>query len=240
MTNQDREIICSVSPGQFDAFKKILINISKNTKLEKFEIQQSKLLQNINRGGSILYVNFHEQLGGHYSFSFVNKGDIVKRLDIFSGNDKTHFVVDKIKKKLYLTNQRYSCDFPLVSNDHKQELKIPELSYVGKNIVFDDLKRIRAKLKGRREAVLSIADDELVEIILHNGVSIILNEILTDIDKKKYRLLSKSFLILDGYEAYMKLAKENQNYWIITQTIMGEKMCAYIFEQFKPKANMIT
>ena len=234
--NIENGAIANVAPGKFDAFRKILCNIYNNIRPSRIDVFDSQLQIPFNGRASFLLVDFTGLIGPGKTFGFTLDTGLQNKLKFFTGNEVVEIV--ESGGSISIANQRYWCEFSKGVMTHPAIPDLPEVSDDHKTGIVSELRRLRPKLRKHPVIKLQVIDDCLVKAFLPGGVELTFTEkgILNIEGAKSLLLPSKSFLVLDGYEAYINLIREGDTYWLITKTFMGVDMSATVYERFQKKA----
>ena len=224
-----------MSPATYNGFRKVVGQIIKNLNLYDVVIRNSSLVESIDNGSTVVIADFYSLLKCRKSFSFQDAPDAIRKMKEVGGNGDVRFIRSLTSCKIEVNNNLHSFELDTVQTTNKVILSLPEKRhYVGKRILIDDLPHARRVLRNLNIMRLMVYGDELMFVYTKSGGRYYFQpeREIGEASLKIIELKSNRFLMFNGHEAHLTLARDDLGYWLITNTKMGYDMNIIHVERF--------
>ena len=221
-------LICTMTPAEFDSFAKTLSILSDGPVIS---IDESKIRQQYKNGIAILLTDISQIFNKkQISFSILNPKKYVRLFKNLKGNNKVVIVEDVQNQRYVITNKSIKLFIPKPIDETLEDIAVPDLSNsepLGTTIKLD--KETAGQISG-----LTSNSETGIEFLIHNNttkgiyvpdtaVYLFPNYVDENIDETSAELQLKSISFLsvpaDNYE--ITLYKTGDKYWLIQKANTG-------------------
>ena len=219
-----QELICSMTPGTFDSFIKVISLLDEKSVIN---ITQSKILQLINNNTTILQTNISQLCGNkEIDLHILKPKDNIKLFKAIKDNNDVYFVNDTTNKRFQIISGDIRIWLPKQIEEIAAEVTAPSFSVdqiIGDAVVItkEERSKIISLTSGNSAITLLLDGEQLKGYLIPEKVEATFKQFTGHKISEKsasLKLISSSLLNIpsDG-DTVINIAKQGENYWMITK-----------------------
>ena len=219
-----QELICSMTPGTFDSFIKVISLLDEKSIIN---ITQSKILQLINNNTTILQTNISQLCGNkEIDLHILKPKDNIRLFKAIKDNNDVYFVNDIVNKRFQIISGDIRIWLPKQIEEIAAEVTAPSFSIdqiIGEAVIIskEERSKIISLTSGNSAITLLLNNNQLMGYLIPEKVEATFKQFTGHKISEKsatLKLISSSLLNIpsDG-DTVINIAKQGDNYWMITK-----------------------